>query len=131
MTRADTTDRPSILVVDDEPDLRELLESALADSNYDIRCASDGEQALAAIREHHPHAVVLDINMPRLDGFGVLKALAGFPLLNRPRVLVLTARYAVEDVDRSLALGASDYLAKPFTIPVLRARVERLLVGRI
>ena len=119
--------RHRILIVDDEPDLVELLETLLGLADYEIVTAVNGELALSAIRTHSPEAMVLDLNMPGLDGFGVLEALAHEPPEVRPKTLVLTARYAAGDVDRALALGASDYLAKPFSNKVLLGRVLNLL----
>ena len=119
--------RHRILVADDEPDIVELLETLLGLAEYEIITATDGLQALTAIRQERPDGVILDINMPRLDGFGVLEALRQDPPPNPPRILVLTARYSVDDVDRAMALGATDFLAKPFSNKTLLIRVLRLV----
>jgi DNA-binding response OmpR family regulator len=118
--------RPRVLVVDDEPLVLELLETTLGLAGYDVVTAGDGVQALEQIRAASPDAVVLDINMPRLDGFGVLAALSAEAFPDPPRVLVLTARHASADVAKAISMGAVDYLSKPFKESVLLARVARM-----
>jgi DNA-binding response OmpR family regulator len=87
--------------------------------------AADGPSALLTIRRQHPHAVVLDVNMPEMDGYAVLAAIRreGTPI----RVLLLTARQQEGDVLRGFALGADDYVVKPFSPMELVARLKRLL----
>ncbi len=118
-----------ILIVEDDPSLLELLTTRLELAGYRTACARDGYQGLEALNGVQPDAIVLDLNMPRLDGFGVLAALNKRPLDKQPPVLVLTARNAADDVRRCLSLGAKDYLAKPFKDAHLLARVARLLRG--
>jgi len=114
-----------VLVVDDEPAVREALERALRIEGYRVSLAGDGEQALASIEEHTPDAVVLDILMPRLDGLETCRRLRGGG--SRVPVLMLTAREAVSDRVAGLDAGADDYLAKPFALEELLARVRALL----
>ena len=116
-----------VLVVDDEPFVLELIVTRLEIAGFETRSARDGIQALERIAEFRPEAIVLDINMPRLDGFGVLTHMKAQGLSDRSPTLVLTARNAVEDVDRAIRLGAKDYMAKPFKDEQLIARVGRLL----
>jgi DNA-binding response OmpR family regulator len=118
-----------ILVIDDDPDLLELLEALLGLANYQITTAANGVDGLAAIRASLPDAVILDINMPGLDGFAVLEDLARSPPPRRPRILVLSARYAPADAERVLSLGANDYLAKPFNNKTLLTHIYRLVEG--
>jgi DNA-binding response OmpR family regulator len=117
--------RRRILVVEDDHDVRELIRTRLESAGYEMHTARNGSEALGRIAVVKPHGMVLDINMPELDGFGVLEALktqgALFP------VLVLTARHAADDVRRAISLGAKDYLTKPFTEAQLQARVARLM----
>ena len=89
--------------------------------------ALEGRQALAQIADLRPDAMILDINMPELDGFGVLTALREQRDAHRPPTMVLTARHAEEDVRKAVLLGAKDYLTKPFNETQLMARVARLL----
>lgn len=117
--------RHRILVAEDDHDVRELLRTRLTLSGFDVHVARNGSEALALVSSVKPNAMVLDINMPEVDGFSVLEALRTrgclFP------VLVLTARHAADDVRRAVSLGAKDYLTKPFTEAQLQARVARLL----
>jgi two-component system OmpR family response regulator len=111
-----------ILVVDDEDNLRSMLVAALKYEGYDVAQASDGAEGLRAAREGRPDLIVLDVMMPNLDGFAVVKRLreAG----DRTPVIFLTARDASEDRVTGLNLGGDDYLPKPFSLEELVARVE-------
>jgi two-component system, OmpR family, response regulator MprA len=117
-----------ILVVDDDDDVRESLRRSLAFEGYDVRTAVDGEQALAAIAERVPDAVVLDLQMPRLDGLATCRRLraAGHDL----PILMLTARDATRDRVTGLDAGADDYLPKPFALEELLARLRAVLRRR-
>jgi len=117
--------RPRILIADDDPTVLTLVRTALENFGMDCQTASDGTQALAAIRSLRPHAAVLDVNMPGMDGFEVLSAARAeqFP----GRVLLLTARQQESDVIRGFTLGADDYVIKPFSPMELVARLKRLL----
>jgi two-component system OmpR family response regulator len=116
--------RPKIVVADDDSGIRDLIRTRLEMSGYDVHTAKNGREALERIRALRPNAMVLDINMPELDGFGVLEALRAEGI--RLPVLLLTARHAAEDVRRAVTLGAKDYLTKPFNEAQLLARVARL-----
>ena len=111
-----------ILVVDDEDNLRSMLVAALKYEGYDVTQASDGAEGLRAAREAKPDLIVLDVMMPVLDGFSVVKRLreAG----DRTPVIFLTARDSSEDRVTGLNLGGDDYLPKPFSLEELVARVE-------
>lgn len=119
-----------VLVVDDDRLVVELITTRLGIAGYHTICAHDGVEAMEEIRRSRPHGVLLDINMPRLDGFDVLRLLRGEPALRASPVLVLTARNTSEDVRAAIALGARDYLAKPFDDTVLLTRVARLVRRR-
>jgi two-component system response regulator MprA len=114
-----------VLIVDDEPAVRESLERALRLEGYEVTLAGDGEEALVAVADHHPDAVVLDVLMPRLDGITACKRLRASG--DRTPVLVLTARDAVSDRVAGLDAGADDYLVKPFVLEELLARLRALL----
>jgi two-component system OmpR family response regulator len=111
-----------ILVVDDEDNLRSMLVAALKYEGYDVVQAADGAAGLRAVKETRPDLIVLDVMMPNLDGFGVVKRLreAG----DRTPVIFLTARDAASDRVTGLNLGGDDYLPKPFSLEELVARVE-------
>ena len=116
-----------ILVVDDDPMILELLVTRLELAGYQVVSARDGHEALKRIADVHPHGMILDVNMPRLDGFGVLNHLKSTGRILTLPVMVLTARYQASDVQEAIRLGAKDFLAKPFKDNQLFMRVERLL----
>jgi DNA-binding response OmpR family regulator len=113
-----------ILVVDDDIELAGLLHFALTNAGYEVVTAFDGANALEQFAAHAPELVVLDVNLPRLDGFEVLEALRRDSAVP---VMMLTVRADEEDEVRGLDLGADDYLRKPFSPRTLLARVRALL----
>jgi diguanylate cyclase (GGDEF)-like protein len=118
--------RARLLVADDEADAREALTQALADE-HDVITATDGQQALDLARARHPDVVLLDLNMPLLDGFEVLEQLRAEPATEEIPVILVTGRGDDAGKVRGLDLGAVDYLLKPFSERELRARVDRTL----
>jgi DNA-binding response OmpR family regulator len=114
-----------ILIVDDEPELVEQIREVLARQKYTVDAALDGEEALDRIFVDPYDLILLDIMLPKKDGFAVLNELRG-EKKNTP-VLMLTARGAVEDRIKGLDMGADDYLAKPFSMSELLARIRALL----
>ncbi|WP_441250831.1 response regulator transcription factor [Kitasatospora sp. McL0602] len=114
-----------LLVVDDEPALRDALESSLAFEGYEVLTATDGFEALDAVERERPDLVLLDIMMPRMDGLTAVRRMRSRG--DTAPVLMLTARDAVGDRVTGLDVGADDYLAKPFELDELLARVRALL----
>ncbi|HZE39169.1 MAG TPA: response regulator transcription factor [Stackebrandtia sp.] len=114
-----------VLVVDDEPDLTEVLAAALTQEGCAVRCAADGAAAVAAGGEFAPDAVVLDWMLPDMDGLDVLRELRSA----QPEVCVLflTARDAVEDRIAGITAGGDDYVTKPFSLEEVLARLRGLL----
>jgi two-component system alkaline phosphatase synthesis response regulator PhoP len=104
----------TILVVDDDPQVCRLVSINLTRAGYAVTTASDGEEALAKIAEARPDLVVLDVMMPRMDGFEALKRLKTNPDTEEIRVIMLTARSQDEDVFEGYGRGAHWYLPKPF-----------------
>jgi PAS domain S-box-containing protein len=114
--------KPRILWADDNADMRTYV-SRLLDGRYDVQAVSDGEAALDAARAHPPNLVLSDVMMPKLDGFGLLRALREDPKLRDVPVILLSARAGEESRVEGLEAGADDYLVKPFTARELQARV--------
>ncbi|WP_329127017.1 response regulator transcription factor [Streptomyces sp. NBC_01465] len=114
-----------ILVVDDEPDVTDVLAGVMTTEGWQVRTASDGSSALTAARDFRPDAVVLDWMLPDLDGLQVLRALRR----EAPRVCVLflTARDAVEDRIAGITAGGDDYVTKPYSLEEVLARLRGLL----
>jgi two-component system OmpR family response regulator len=117
-----------VLVVDDDPDARELVTTRLQLVGCVTAIAGNGHEAIRQITAFRPEAMVLELNLPQLDGFGVLQWMTEKGLTLQVRTLVLTARNDPADVARAIGLGARDYLAKPFKDEQLLLRVARLLV---
>ncbi|MFI0965637.1 response regulator transcription factor [Streptomyces sp. NPDC021080] len=114
-----------VLVVDDDPDLAEVLSGALRYEGWEVRTAHDGVSAAAGARELLPDAVVLDVMLPDTDGFAVLRDL--HTVLPGVCVLFLTARDAVEDRIAGITAGGDDYVTKPFSLEEVVARLRGLL----
>jgi two-component system OmpR family response regulator len=123
--------RQTLLVAEDDQGVRDLIRVRLTSAGYDVQVAYNGREAVDHIRASKPDGVVLDINMPVMDGFEVLQRLRDEGGGGDPPVLILTARHAAEDVRRAIGLGAKDYLTKPFNDGQLLARVARLLRPRL
>lgn len=119
--------RKLILVVEDDHDISTIIQTRLKSAGYDVVTARDGDAALGRLQYTQPHAVLLDLTMPKLDGFGVLRWMSEQPAVSDIPVLVLTARRNEADVKRAIAGGASDFLVKPFSPDVLLSRLARLL----
>ena len=117
----------TILVVDDEPAVVRLVELNLTQEGHQVRTASDGEAALTSIADTRPDLVVLDVMMPKLDGFETLKRLKSDPATADIPILMLTARAQDEDVFEGYGTGAQWYLTKPFDPVELRRVVRHLL----
>ena len=115
-----------VLIVDDEPDVRQLVRSALSYARQDLTAveAADGDEALAMIYSERPDLVVLDLALPKRDGFAVLEQVREKTDLP---IIVLTARGLEDDKIKGLRLGADDYLTKPFSPRELVARIESVL----
>src|SRR5919197_592604 len=117
----------SLLVVDDDPFIARLLEIELKAAGYDVRVASDGEQALSAAQERHPQLVLADVMMPKMDGFELTRRLRQDPKTSGVSVIMLTARGLSADKLEGFAIGADDYIVKPFDTPELLARIRGVL----
>jgi len=120
-----TSERTRVVIADDDPTVLALVRTALANFGMECYTSVDGPSALETIRRYRPHAAVLDVNMPGIDGYEVLSAVRGEEI--PVRILLLTARQQESDVIRGFTLGADDYVVKPFSPMELVARMKRLL----
>jgi two-component system, OmpR family, alkaline phosphatase synthesis response regulator PhoP len=116
-----------ILVVDDEPDLLELVHYTLTRAGYQVCCVKSGEEALTQVETRPPDLIVLDLMLPGMDGLEICQRLKRASQTAAIPIVMLTARSAEADVVTGLELGADDYLTKPFSPRVLSARVKAVL----
>ena len=121
---------PVVLVVDDIQSNRELLEARLGDLGYEVRQARDGIEAIEAIDRDEPDLVLLDVDMPRLDGIAVCAQVKAHPVRRLIPIVLITAHQDRETRLRGIAAGADDFLTKPFDAAELRARTQVLLRDR-
>lgn len=118
-----------MLVVDDEPQVVWVLQFSLESEGYETYTAHDGIEALDQIQRHHPPLMVLDVMMPRMDGWTVLQELAKLPVEDRPRVVMVTALATLKDRARAESLGADAYVPKPFDVEELLGVLEDLALA--
>ena len=130
MTIPTASDRPLVLVADDDPDILELVCFRLERAGYEVVKAQDGEEALRAAGERQPDLAVLDVMMPKLTGYDVTRRIRADEQTSRIPVILLTARVQEADVERGFEAGADDYLKKPFSPQELRSRVQAILGRR-
>ena len=109
----------SVLVVDDEPQVVWVLQFSLEAEGYRTFAANDGVAALAEIAAHHPKLMVLDIMMPKMDGWSVLEEMMKLPSEERPRVVIVSALASLRDRAKAAELGADAYVPKPFNVDEL------------
>ena len=119
----------SILIVDDEPNIVLSLEYLMKKANYDVRVARDGQEALRAVAERKPDLVLLDVMLPKLDGFSVCQTIRDNPEWKDVRIIILTARGRDIEREKGLALGADDYITKPFSTRDVVERIRQYLGG--
>jgi len=122
--------QPVVLAADDDPDILELVTFRLERSGYTVVQARDGEEALRLALEKTPDLAVLDVMMPKLDGFELTRRLRAEEATSRMPIILLTARAQDADVQQGFDAGADDYIRKPFSPQELRARVQAILGRR-
>jgi DNA-binding response OmpR family regulator len=122
--------QPVVLAADDDEDILELVAFRLERSGYTVLRARDGEEALRVALEAKPDLAVLDVMMPKLDGFELTRRLRADDATSRMPIILLTARAQDADVQAGFDAGADDYLRKPFSPQELRARVQAILGRR-
>ena len=116
-----------ILVVDDEPSIVLSLEFLMKEAGYDGRTAADGDAALAAISERPPDLVLLDVNLPKRNGYEVCEAVRANPAWKAVRILMLTAKGRDVERQKGIALGADEYVTKPFSTHEVVNKVRAML----
>ena len=121
--------RPFVLVVEDDASLGEVVVQAFRDEGLDARLARDGDEAMRVVDELAPAAIVLDLMMPRRDGFSVLRELRSDGRIARIPVVVVTAIFGLSERMYATELGAADYVTKPFELDDLVSRVRALVAS--
>ncbi len=117
----------NLLLVDDEPNIILSLEFLMKRAGYRVRTATDGEAAIHAVEEDPPDLILLDINMPKRDGFDVCQTIRANPEWKDVRIIILTAKGRDIEREKGMALGADDYITKPFATQDLVDRVNAML----
>jgi DNA-binding response OmpR family regulator len=123
-------DRPLVLAADDDEDILGLVAFRLERAGYTVIVARDGEEALELAVKEQPDLAVLDVMMPKLDGFELTRRLRAEEATSRMPIILLTAKSQDADVQQGFAAGADDYLRKPFSPDELRVRVQAILGRR-
>jgi len=119
--------KKTIMVVDDSPDLVETLRTMLEEKGFNVTCANSGQELFAGLEEQNPDLILLDIMMPKMDGFEVLVRLKWKLSTASIPVILLTAKVHHEDVEKGYKLGTEHYIKKPFTNTQLMTVINRLL----
>ncbi len=117
----------TILLVEDDPDIRHLVSYKLTRGGFDVIAVPDGPAALRAVRESLPDLVLLDVRMPQMSGIEVCRELRAGPLAPTVPIIMLTARARPQDLEQGFAAGATEYIVKPFSPRDLQDRVEAAL----
>jgi len=122
---------PHVLVVDDDSTLCGLLEYKLKRKGFRVTLSGDGQAAMEELQQNKVDALLLDIMMPRMDGFHLLRVLQESPEIAPQAIIILSARGDEEDILKAFELGAIDYVTKPFSVNVLIARIEIALEFKV
>ena len=122
--------KPTILYVEDNPDNRLLIRRVLVSEGYDVVEAANARDALERIKESPPSLILMDINMPDMDGYALTAKLRAIPELNRVPIIALTANVMKGDRERSLEAGCDGYLQKPIDIDTLTSQIEKYLTAK-
>ncbi len=120
----------SVLVVDDEPNIVMSLEFLMEQAGFEVRVAADGEAALRAMEDKVPDLVLLDVMMPKRDGYDLCQMIRAKPEWKDVRIIMLTAKGREVEREKGMALGADDYVTKPFSTRELVERVKTFLEDR-
>lgn len=118
-----------IVIVDDEPSILMSLEYTFRKNKFDVFIARDGQEALELLEYVEPDLILLDIMMPKVDGYQILKFIRNHPALKEVRVVFVSAKNKEQDVSKGLEAGADAYVAKPFSLKKLVEQVNELLIS--
>jgi len=116
-----------VLIADDEPNIVMSLQFLMEHEGYEVRTVADGDEALRALREFRPDLLLLDVMMPKRNGYEICQAIRASPELEGIKVVMLTAKGRDIDAEKGVALGADSYITKPFATKELVARVKAML----
>jgi putative two-component system response regulator len=119
----ETKKHPKILVVDDDPENLMVMESILSD-DYSLKLINDSREALDYASANPPDLILLDVMMPRIDGFEICRRLKANPKLSDVPVIFITSKSDIEDEEQGFSVGASDFIHKPISAPIVTARVK-------
>jgi DNA-binding response OmpR family regulator len=119
--------KKKILIVDDEPNIVMSLEYAFKKQNFEVYIARDGGEALEILKYQIPNVVLLDIMMPKVDGYQTLEQIKNSSVLKDTKVVFLTAKNKASDIEKGLKLGADKYLIKPFSVKKIVSEILELL----
>lgn len=122
-------DKRKVLIADDEPNIVTALEFLLKRAGYDVRTATNGEEALALVESYAPDLVLIDIMMPGKSGYEVCQRMRERPEWRHIKIVMVTAKGREAEISKGLSLGADLYVTKPFSTQELIAAVDRLLAG--
>jgi DNA-binding response OmpR family regulator len=120
----------TILVVDDEPDVAQLLSLILKADGYNVLVAGDGQEALEKARKGSPDLILLDVMLPKMDGYRVARMLKFDENFRHIPIIMLTAKIQEKDKKTGLEMGADDYMTKPFEVPKLQQKVREILARK-
>lgn len=116
-----------IVIVDDEPNIVMSLEYVFKKEGYDVFIARNGEEAITIAKKENPQIMLLDIMMPKVDGYQVLKYIKNNKKLKQLKVIVISAKSKTSDIELGIKLGADDYFTKPFSVKKLVKKVKQLV----
>ncbi len=119
----------SILVVEDEPNIVLSLQFLMKKAGFEVRVARDGEEALAAVHDRAPDLILLDVMIPKRDGYDVCQTIRANPEWKNIYIIMLTAKGREVDREKGIALGANDYVTKPFSTRDLTEKVKQIMDG--
>ncbi len=122
-------DKRKVLIADDEPNIVTALEFLLKRAGYDVRCATNGDEALALVETYAPDLVLIDIMMPGKSGYEVCQRMRERPEWRHIKIVIVTAKGREAEVSKGLSLGADLYVTKPFSTQELISAIDRLLAG--